>query len=330
MIEAMATRLTESRGDALLAEIAAHSGRMSRRPTWVVGAFALLLSASLLPTAGCALNKGKVHDDTLAARQLSLEGIDARQRGQLNRAETLFSQATELCPVDERIRSQYAETLWESGRREQAVAHMEEAVRLSGGRIDFVVRLGEMYLEQGQLDRAAAQADQATRRSPQLAAAWALRGDVLRAQGRADESLASFHRAMSLQPHYPHVQLAVAEIYRAAGRPARALATLRTLADEYPTGETPQRVLLLQGLALKELHRYDASAKLLVDAAQQGEPSSELLLHLAETQWMAGDPVNARLTVQNALSRAASPEQNEAVTADLLSLQRRLSGVSRY
>jgi tetratricopeptide (TPR) repeat protein len=325
MIQAMTYCASKQRGEVLPAEIAAFGRRMPRRQALILAAFVLLLQL-----AGCALNKGKVHDDTLSARQLSLKGIDARQRGQLDRAETLLSQATELCPVDERIRSQYAETLWESDRREQAVAHMEEAVRLSGGRIDFVVRLGEMYLEQGQLDRAAARADAATRKSPQLAAAWALRGDVLRAQGNSAESLASFHRAMSLQPHYPHVQLAVADIYRTAGRPARALATLRTLADEYPPGETPQQVLLLQGLALKELHRYEASAKLLVDAAQQGEPSAELLLHLAETQWLAGDPVNARLTVQNALSRSPTPDENQRVTADLLSLQRRLSGVSRY
>ncbi len=324
MIQAMVSSASRRRGDVLLAEIAAFD---RRAPRWQ----ALFLAASvLLLSAGCALNKAKVHDDTLSARQLSLEGIDARQRGQLNRAETLLSQATELCPVDERIRSQYAETLWQSGQQEQAVAHMEKAVRLSGGRIDFVVRLGEMYLEQGKLDQAAAQADAATQKSPQLAAAWALRGDVLRAQGNSAESLASFHRAMSLQPHYPHAQLAVADIYRHAGRPARALATLRTLADAYPPGETPQQVLLLQGLALKELHRYDASAKLLVDAAQQGESSPELLLHLAETQWLAGDPVNARLTVQNALSDSPALEQNQKVTADLLSLQRRLSGVSRY
>jgi tetratricopeptide (TPR) repeat protein len=324
MIQAMASTASRRRGDVLLAEIAAFDRRAPRWPALALAVSVLLLSA------GCALNKSKVHDDTLSARQLSLEGIDARQRGQLDRAETLLGQAIELCPVDERIRSQYAEALWQSGRREQAVAHMEKAVRLSGGRIDFVVRLGEMYLEQGELDRAAAQADAATQKSPQLAAAWALRGDVLRAQGNSAESLASFHRAMSLQPHYPHAQLAVADIYRSAGRPARALATLRTLADAYPPGEIPQQVLLLQGLALKELHRYDASAKLLVDAAQQGDPSPELLLHLAETQWLAGDPVNARLTVQNALSHSPALEQNQEVTADLLSLQRRLSGVSRF
>jgi tetratricopeptide (TPR) repeat protein len=284
----------------------------------------------ILMLCSCALNKSRVQSDVVSARQLSLQGIDARQRGNLEQAEALFSQATEMCPVDERIRSQYAETLWEANQREQAVAHMEEAVRLSGGHLDLVVRLGEMYLEQGQLERAATRAELATEKDPQLAAAWALRGDVLRAQGRTAESLASYHRAMSLQPKYPHVQLAVADIYRRASRPARALATLRTLADEYPPGETPQQVLLLQGIALKELQRYHASAKMLSEAARQGDPSPELMFHLAETQWLAGDPGNARLTVQAALSRPPSAEPNQTVTADLLSLQRRLSGVTRY
>ena len=290
----------------------------------------LLLSATIpILSAGCALSRAKVSANAVSARQLSLRGIDARQRGRLQEAESLLGQASEMCPLDEKIRSHYAETLWDSNQRDQAVANMEEAVRLSGGDIDRVVRLGEMYLAQGDLERAAVQADRAIQANRPLAAGWALRGNVLRALNRDRESLASYHRALSYQEHYPSVQLAIAEIYRRQGRHGRELATLRTLSDGYPPGETPPEVLYQEGLALKELRRYQAAANLLASAAEQGEPNSELLYHLAESQWLAGDPANARLTLRSALERSNASPPDQRVVTELLSLQRRLSDTSR-
>jgi tetratricopeptide (TPR) repeat protein len=266
----------------------------------------------------------------VSARQLSLRGINAAQQGQLREAEVLFNRASEMCPLDEKIRCHYAETLWQLGSHLQAVAHMEEAVRLSGGNAELVVRLGDMYLAGGDLQRAALQADAAIQANRQLPSAWALRGDVLRNTGHDAEALASYHRALSYQSHYPRAQLAAADIYGRQKRHARALATLRTLADGYPSGETPPQVLMLQGLALKELGRYEAAAEMLASAAkQQAPPSTEILAYLAETQWLAGDAANARLTLQTALSRSSQEQVAEPLTAQLLTLQRKLTGDMR-
>ncbi len=281
----------------------------------------------LLVLGGCAsLAKNRTHQNVVSARQLSLRGISASQQGQLREAEVFFSRACEMCPLDERIRYHYAETLWQLGSQQQAVTHMEEAVRLSGGNAELGVRLGDMYLAVGDLQRAALQAEFAIQANRQLASAWALRGDVLRGMGRDEDALASYHRALSLQTHYPRVQLATAEIYSRQQRPARALATLRKLADGYPSGETPQQVLVLQGLALKELGRYEAAVEVLAAAAKQGPPSTELLVQLAETQWLAGDAANARLTLQSALARSSHEPPTAPLTAQVDSLQRKLSG----
>jgi tetratricopeptide (TPR) repeat protein len=286
----------------------------------------------LLVTAlsGCAsLARNRTDQGVVSARQLSLRGINAAQQGQLRDAEAYFSRASELCPLDERIRYHYAETLWQLGSHQEAVTHMEEAVRLSGGNADLVVRLGDMYLASGDLPRAAQQADAAIRANRQSAAAWALRGDVLRGMGNDDEALASYHRAMSYQAHYPRVQLATAEIYGRQKRYVRALATLRTLADGYPSGETPQQVLMMQGLALRGLGRYEAAAEAMTLAAKQGPPSTEMLACLAETQWLAGDAANARLTLQSALSQSTQEQVPEPLTSQLLSLQQKLTGDMR-
>jgi tetratricopeptide (TPR) repeat protein len=302
------------------------SGRRSR----CAGVAAAWCLAALVSCGGCAtLARQQADQSVVSARQLSLRGLQAAQQGQLREAEVFFSRASEMCPLDERIRSHYAETLWDLGSRQPAVAHMEEAVRLSGGNAELGVRLGDMYLAEGDLQRAALQAESAIQSNRSLAAAWALRGDVLRQTGRDEDALASYHRALSLQAHYPRVQLAAAEIYRRQQRPARALATLRTLADGYPSAETPQQVLLLQGIALKELGRYDAASEVLAAAAKQGPPRTEVLVQLAETQWLAGDPANARLTLQSAIARCSHEAGAEPLTAQVLTLQRKLAGDMR-
>lgn len=289
------------------------------------GTIGILLSSVCLSSGCASLSKNKIDENVVSARQLSLRGVDAMQHGRMTEAETLFSSALEVCPQDERIQCHYAETLWQVGERERAIAHMEQAVRLSGGNAELLVRLGDMYLAQGDLQRAARQAELATRAKRQLASAWALRGDVLSRTGHPDESLASYHRALSYQGHYPRVQLAIAETYRQQGRHARTLATLRSLADGYPGGEVPLDVLVHQGIALKELGRYEAAIETFAEAATEGETTPDRLYHLAEAQLLAGDPINARLTARTALAKTPQHGPSRDLVQRLESLQPRVA-----
>src|SRR5262245_12501017 len=139
----------------------------------------LIAAAVFLPTGCRVLRRQQVSDESIAAaRQLSLQGLDAQQRGQWERAETLFAAAILKCPSDERARSGYAESLWQRGAREQALEHMEEAARLSAHDAHRLVRLGQMYGAMGNLARAGHWAELAIGVNPELASAWALRGHV--------------------------------------------------------------------------------------------------------------------------------------------------------
>jgi tetratricopeptide (TPR) repeat protein len=264
-----------------------------------------VLIGLLIASIGCrAFRIHKVSDENIAAaRQLSLQGIDAQQRGQWDRAETLFAAAILKCPADERARYGYAESLWQRGAWQQAVEYMEQAVRLSGNDPERLVRLGQMYRDRGDLLRAGRQADAAIAVNNQLAAAWALRGHVLLAQGDSSSALTSFHRALSYEQTLPDVQLAVARIYAQENRPQRALATLQALAATYPPGEAPQEVLVQDGLALRALGRHEDAVTALAAAARIGNPSPELLCELARTQMLGGDPAAARQTLAFALER---------------------------
>src|SRR5690242_7252166 len=132
------------------------SRRQSPASVRKAGSASLAIIAIVLASIGCrALRTRKVSDENIAAaRQLSLQGIDAQQRGHWDRAETLFASAILKSPSDERARNGYAESLWRRGARQEAVQQMQEVVRLSGHDAQRLVRLGQMYRELGDFARA--------------------------------------------------------------------------------------------------------------------------------------------------------------------------------
>jgi tetratricopeptide (TPR) repeat protein len=292
----------------------ARDGAALRGRCFLLGCALLISSAS-----GCkALRCSEPSDATLAAvRRQSLQALDAQQRGQWDQAETLFATAVEQCPADERARHGYAESLWQRGAQDEAVAHMEAAVRLSGNDPERLVQLGGMYLHRGELPKAAQQADRAIAANPQLAGAWALRGQTQQALGQREAALASFHRALSLRASDPQVQLAVADIYARQNRPQRALATLQTLSDAYPPGQVPAEVLIQEAYACRALGRHGDAAAKLAQAIERGNPSAALYYELAQAERQAGNASAARIAVQAALSRDPAHAGSLALAEEL-------------
>ena len=251
---------------------------------------ALLIAAAILAShGGCRALRCRTSEESIsAARELALQGLDAQQKGRDELAEQCFASADARCPQDERARCCYAEALWKRGAQEEAVQHMEEAVKLAGSDPERRVELGKMYLARGQVHQAGVQADKAIAAKGDSAAAWALHGDVLRAEGLRTEALASYHRALSHQPHFPEVQLAIADLYGQQDRPQRALATLQALADHYPPEEAPAEVAYREGLVLRRLGRYEDAAHRLTLAVRRGPTTADMLYELAQTEALAG------------------------------------------
>ncbi|MFO7901807.1 MAG: tetratricopeptide repeat protein [Planctomycetota bacterium] len=256
----------------------------------------------LVSQGGCSTLGGRYgRDDVVLARQIARQGADAFHSGDWKRAERYYSEAVDVCAVDERVRARYAETLWNLGRREAAIQHQKEAVRLSGDAPELKVRLGEMYLAQGDLHRAHQLVQRAIESGRESAVAYRLQGDILQQQGKWREALASYHRALSIQPDYPEVRMAVARGYQLEGRPQRALATLHALADTYPPGEEPAELHYWQGVALAALGRHSRAVRHLATAESRGLHGADLLFRLANSHYLAGEHRAARTVLDRAM-----------------------------
>lgn len=272
----------------------------------------LALAAVDLLFSGCRTFSTRLPDSRqVRARQMSLRGADLLRRDRYEDAETLFNEALQSSPNDERAHWGLASTLWEKGEKETALVHMREAVRLSGSNPDYIVRLGQMYLTLGDVESAWLQAATTLKQNRDRADAWALLGDCQSRVARPDDALASYHRALLVQPDYPKVQMSVAELYRQLGRPQRTLATLDRFRDLHPTHELRGQASLVRGLALLDLDRPEEASIALKEASQHLDESQlERQLQLANSLFQLGDYVEARMALGKVLLQA--PENQTA------------------
>ena len=290
----------------------------------------LLVSLIAINSCGCrAIRRFGESRQSISARRLSGQGFQAMHEGRWEVAESLFSDALDVSKADDRAHWGLAEAYWNRGEKELAVNQMEQAVRLSAGDPKFVGRLGEMYLELGRVPEADEQsllALQATRNS---AEAWRLRGDCLRASGKDSEALAAFHRSLALQPDFPEVQLQAAEIYQTQQRFDRVLATLDRLQDSMGVEQTPARVDVLQGIAMRQLDRPEEARRCLVRATKKDPLDPQSHLELATLAMQQGEVEEANLAVSKAMAIDPQAAQQNGWMDQFRAEQERVAQASR-
>jgi len=269
-------------------------------PLWIATLAGLIVASGL---SGCRLPKqdGPVSRSLATSRQLSQRGVTAAERKDWASAETLFAQAVDTCEVDAEARQHYAQALWQRDHREQALAQIDEAIRLSGDDKGLLIQAAEMRLALKDFEGARRNARSAIDLDPQSPEAWAIEGRIFSQGGAQREALAAYQRALSQAPDNRDLLLALAETYRQLNEPQRALVKLQSLADTYPTGDEPQQVLYLEGLALSALGRHAAAATALATACERGPAGADLWCRLAEAQWRSGQWDAARRNVDHAL-----------------------------
>lgn len=272
-----------------------------------------IASGLLASSVGCrAISQYGESKQSIAARRLSRQGLEAMHAGQWDVAEDLFSDALELTATDDRAHWGLAESLWQRGEKQAALKHMEEAVRLSASDPRMIRRLGKMYLDLDRVADADRQSLAALQADRQSAEVWGFRGDCLMKLGDHEGALAAYHQALALQPDFSDVQLEIAELYRQQGRYDRLLATIDRLQDSIgESGVCPSRAHMLRGIALHQLQRYSDAQRCFHDAIASDPNNPEPHLHLAALLLEQGDAQSARAPLQQAI--ALSPQTPSAI-----------------
>jgi len=257
---------------------------------------------------------GAAPKSLIESRQLSQRGVNAIERNDWESAEKLLVQAVDRCPICPEARRNYAKTLWQRGQSTEALAQMDEALRLSVDDPTLLVDAAAMRFTVGDLDRATQHVQRALQLDHHFAAAWTLRGRISQQQGQLTEALADYQRALQYDPNSPETLILVAQLYTQVGRPYRALANLRYLQDQYTPGTEPQQLLNLQAVNYSATARYNDAAVCLRQATRQGPATPETLSRLAQVEMQSGHLVEAR----EAATRALSLDPNHVASRTIL------------
>lgn len=277
--------------------------------------FLVVLAPAL---SGCATLRrfNPMSPRTLEARRLTQEAEAAMHGASWDEAERKLVQAIDKSPDDTHARSVLADVLWQRGASRAAVEQKSRAVALSGRRDPIqLTELGQMEFSTGQMGSALKHANEAIAEDNMHSDAWTLRGFVLRAQGNPEESLNSFFRSLSIRSDDSSARLEIARIYHETGQPQRALAILGAVphAEGAPCPEFAE-VCYLRGVIMRQLGRSIDAIASLRTARENGCDADDLLVHLAESQFQAGEQLQARATLADAEKIPAGPEHRVAVS----------------
>ena len=252
------------------------------------------------------------------------------ERADFVQAEELLAQAVHSCPENAEAHRHYGEVLWENGKRFEAVARLEEAVRLAENDVSARVRLGDMRLALGQTEAARLEIDSALDLDPRSADAWSVRGRLMQREGNFPQAIADFQRALGYAPEDRRTLALLADAYRKQQDPQQALAVLHVWNDTYAPGEQPAQLDYLFGLTYKELGCYEQSLACLNNAIRRSNPSPEWLYQLAEVQMLSGSPSSAAEAARHALAINPNHQASLALLNRLEQAQRSDPSFQRF
>jgi tetratricopeptide (TPR) repeat protein len=206
-----------------------------RRYRWLtipVAIWACALCAATFIQASTWRNSTTLFEHALAVTQGNYVahnnlGVALRHAGRRPEAFAHFEEAIRLWPQDPEAQSNFGEALLTSGRPEEAVPHILEALRLNPSLPEAHVNLGSIRNKQGRPDLAEAEYRTALRLKPSSAEAQDGLGVVLAETNRPDEALPHALEAISLDPEDADSHYNLGRLYGLTGRLDQAIEQFR-------------------------------------------------------------------------------------------------------
>lgn len=222
--------------------------------------------------------------------------------------ETVFQHALTITENNGAAHNNLGVALAKEGRRAEARAHFQEAIRLHPLWADPHNNLGNLLLDAGEFEDAYREYILAANIKPNLPAAHYNLGRALAALGRFDEALGQLNEAARLDPNYPWPHFEMAKILLGQGRDAEAIdqcrEALRIAPRDIQILTLTAHVLAAEENPTLRDGKTALALALRASALSGGEPQvlDVLGMALAET----ADFTNAQMVAANAIQLAAA------------------------
>ena len=255
-----------------------------------------------LPVCGCQSFQKQTTQKSAKCGELCLRAREAREKGNADKANEFINEALRQRPSDIETRRQLAETMWNNGRRSEAVSQLATLCELQPNDIRLATRLSVMQWETGQHEVAATTASSVLIRDPQILDAWRVKARHEVELGQLDEALVSYIRLSQLAPDDLLTLVELGDLYLKRGHPDRACPLFRA-ALQHPQGTSKQRADIewLLGVAYARSERWSIAISLLETAIAERPASAEDWCFLGWNRLQCGDINGAQSDLQRAL-----------------------------
>lgn len=280
----------------------------------------LLLFAVVAP--GCQLLGNDRSESLAQCRQLTQRGLAALDQEDMTAAEQFLRAALAACKDSPEALSGYAELLRRRGEPEQALVQLDAALARAPQDARLVRRRAELLLALGRLSEARAAAEHALDMEPHSVETWVLLGRVYEQANQPQQAVACWHRALGLVPEHRGVLAALAKLYWRQREPRRSLSYLYALLQTYAPKEEPAELHFQIGQCYAALQRPLEASESFSLAHERGLVKAELFAALAQAQFEAGRPAQAKLAAEQALALNPNDQQAQRVWQQLAALGR--------
>ncbi|MEB3276098.1 MAG: DUF6165 family protein [Cyanobacteriota bacterium] len=217
--------------------------------------------------------------------ELERQALALIQQGQLPEAEAAYRQLISSGTGNHLVYGNLAAICLMHNRSDEAIALLNQALRLKPDFADGHCSLGLALKRRGDIDAAIAAYSRALELDPALPDAHNNLGVALKERGDLPAAVAAHSRALQLQPHFPEAQLNRGVALQQLGELAAATAAYRAALELRPAYADAHHNL---GLALQEQGELDAARASLQRALQLDPGHAEAQTSLAMAELLLG------------------------------------------
>jgi tetratricopeptide (TPR) repeat protein len=258
----------------------------------------------------------------------TLAWLTVRQSATYRDEETLYRATIEANPDCWLAHYNLAIDLKAEGRRQDALLHLEEAVRAKPDYADAHTNLAIALSEEGRSGEALSHAEEAVRLRPDMPEALVNLGLVLTKGGRPAEALAPLERAVQLRPGSAEVQYNLGLTFAALGRLPEAMSHYHEALRLEPDSPEAHNAL---GTGWLAAGRYEEAIGELEQALRRKADYPEAQANLAQALVRSGRPQEAIPHYEEALRlRPDAPEAHYNLGLLLTAAGRKDEGLAHY